>query len=124
MPWQINFGKHSGKTLEQVPEAYISWMVRDEVYANRPDLKAALIASGFLDPSLVEQSAKVASSIRTCGRRIPDAYSNYEGYFQDDFSGQPLWRSNADARTYFNAESSAMETAGLLPLDAIDLEMT
>ena len=39
----ITFGKHCGKTVREVPKKYLEWVLQTPgVYANRPELAAAL----------------------------------------------------------------------------------
>jgi uncharacterized protein (DUF3820 family) len=38
----ITFGKHRGKRVSEVPRNYLEWVVKEGVYANRPELAAAL----------------------------------------------------------------------------------
>jgi len=45
----IPFGKYRGKRVTEVPRSYLEWVVRDEVYANRPELIAALVSLKLLD---------------------------------------------------------------------------
>lgn len=40
----FNFGKHTGKTLAQVPASYISWCIKEDIAKSRPDLANALKA--------------------------------------------------------------------------------
>jgi uncharacterized protein (DUF3820 family) len=44
-PYVLDFGKHRGKTLEQVEReapSYIAWLIRENVGRSRPDLQEAL----------------------------------------------------------------------------------
>ena len=50
-PYRLPFGKHKNQTLEEVPPSYRSWLIKDEVYADKPALKAALIAGNYLSPT-------------------------------------------------------------------------
>jgi hypothetical protein len=45
LQWCFNFGKHKGRTLQQVEDcepSYIDWLIRANVPRNRPDLRDAL----------------------------------------------------------------------------------
>ncbi|MCJ1457623.1 hypothetical protein MMC28_007991 [Mycoblastus sanguinarius] len=44
----LDFGKHAGKKLNDVPSSYISWLIADELHKERADLAAALREEGFL----------------------------------------------------------------------------
>ena len=48
--YRLTFGTHKNKTLDEIPPSYRSWLVRDNVYDGKDDLKAALIAGNFLVP--------------------------------------------------------------------------
>ena len=48
----ITFGKHRGKRVSEVPRTYLEWIVRERVYANRPDLVAALRSLKLLGTDL------------------------------------------------------------------------
>ncbi|CAF9923174.1 MAG: hypothetical protein HETSPECPRED_005262 [Heterodermia speciosa] len=50
-PYKLTFGQHKRKTLEEAGPRYCAWLVRDEVYDGKPDLKAALIAANHLRPN-------------------------------------------------------------------------
>ena len=39
---------YEGKTLEALPRSYRLWLINDKVYEGKPELKAALIAAGYL----------------------------------------------------------------------------
>lgn len=58
----LDFGKHAGKRLPNVPSRYIDWLINEEVYTNRPALATALRALGKLDtatrPSLRDSTWK------------------------------------------------------------------
>jgi len=45
----IPFGKYRGKRVTEVPRSYLEWVVREKVYANRPELIAALVSLKLLD---------------------------------------------------------------------------
>lgn len=42
LPYRLNFGKHSGKLLEECPRDYVDWLIRKDVAASRPDLREAI----------------------------------------------------------------------------------
>lgn len=49
--YHLTFGAHKEKTLQQLPPSYRSWLIRDKVYSDKPNLQAALIAGNYLAPS-------------------------------------------------------------------------
>lgn len=40
--YKLDFGKHRGKSLEEVPTDYVDWLTKEMVYEKRPELKEAL----------------------------------------------------------------------------------
>ena len=46
--YKLNFGQHKKKTLQEAGPSYCAWLVKDNVYEGKPDLKAALIAANYL----------------------------------------------------------------------------
>lgn len=49
-PYRLEFGKHRGKTLDEVPPTYINWIIGEKIYDKgiHPDLKASLLARGMI----------------------------------------------------------------------------
>ena len=45
----FNFGKHRSEQWEDVPISYRDWVVKNEVWKNRPDLKEALQSAGVIE---------------------------------------------------------------------------
>ena len=48
----FDFGKHAGKTWDQVPESYRDWLLRNQVWKShgRENFRNALVKSGFEPP--------------------------------------------------------------------------
>ena len=44
----LDFGKHAGNKLNEVPSDYVSWLISAGVHHKRPDLAAALHEAGLL----------------------------------------------------------------------------
>lgn len=40
--YRLNFGAHSGKTLDEVPPDYVDWLSEKMVYRKEPELETAL----------------------------------------------------------------------------------
>jgi uncharacterized protein (DUF3820 family) len=40
--YRFDFGKNKGKTLDECDPGYIKWLIKEDVAANKPELKAAL----------------------------------------------------------------------------------
>lgn len=53
-PYRFTFGRHYGKTIDQVPEGYLHWIMCEKAHHSHPDLKAAI-------------DAKIRASITTSG---------------------------------------------------------
>lgn len=45
----FNFGKHRSEQWEDVPISYRDWVVKNDVWKNRPDLKEALQSAGVIE---------------------------------------------------------------------------
>ena len=45
----FNFGKHRSQKWDDVPASYRDWVVKNDVWKNRPDLKEALQSAGVID---------------------------------------------------------------------------
>ena len=55
--YRMKFGRHEGRTLQDVPPSYLSWLIEKEVYANKEDLKAALIQGKYLSSAAGPESS-------------------------------------------------------------------
>jgi len=49
--YRLTFGQHKNKTVQELPPKYRSWLIRDKVYADKPNLQAALITGNYLTPT-------------------------------------------------------------------------
>jgi len=49
--YRLTFGAHKNKTLQELPPSYRSWLIREKVYADKPNLQAALMAGNYLAPT-------------------------------------------------------------------------
>lgn len=59
--YRLNFGKYRGKTLLEIPESYIYWLIDHGAYLNRLDLRAALLALGYLKVVEVDFNSNTVS---------------------------------------------------------------
>ncbi len=41
-PYKFDFGKHQGSTFDEVPVAYIDWLVQNDINLDRKPFRAAL----------------------------------------------------------------------------------
>jgi hypothetical protein len=41
-PYRLTFGKHREELLQNIPPSYIAWLIRENIAADRPDLREAL----------------------------------------------------------------------------------
>ncbi|KAL9611913.1 MAG: hypothetical protein Q9167_003466 [Letrouitia subvulpina] len=62
-PYRLTFGQHKGETLDQVRPSYRDWLIRDAVYKDHEDLKAALIEGGYLSPTPTPPSSQSTTTI-------------------------------------------------------------
>ena len=54
-PYFLNFGKHRGLALEEVPLDYIKWLVKNNIHNKRHDLACALVHGGFIFSTKCEE---------------------------------------------------------------------
>lgn len=94
--YRFSFGKYTGCTLDEVPLAYIKWLVEEEVYRKFKDLTSAL--KGYL---------RLANWIKP---------GTINGRFLDYYTEEPLWISADDAKIYFHLSSRLLQLADVLPL--------
>ncbi|CZS89818.1 hypothetical protein WAI453_002849 [Rhynchosporium graminicola] len=105
-PYVINFGRHHGKTLSQVPDSYVWWLqtkikegwFRQERY---DDLRAALADD---DDSASEQIPGPLSADWK-----PPALESTPSIFHDQVTSAPLWISEDDACRYFKLDRQYLE---------------
>ncbi len=76
--YRLTFGAHKNKTLQELPPSYRSWLIREKVYADKPNLQAALTAGNYLAPTsdpLTPPSTPTPSSQK---RKRPALFDNSE----------------------------------------------
>ena len=111
----FDFGKHAGKRLREVPSRYISWLINEEVYTNRPALATALRALGRLD-------AAPWPSLRDSTWKAPHFSEAQEQCFFDPYLDAPLWISDQDSARYFNLRGPTLASAGVYLVSSEELE--
>ncbi|KAL2042259.1 hypothetical protein N7G274_004747 [Stereocaulon virgatum] len=52
-PYRMKFGKHKNELLHELPPSYRSWLIDQVIYADKEDLKAALIEGKYLAAATV-----------------------------------------------------------------------
>jgi uncharacterized protein (DUF3820 family) len=52
-PYRMKFGMHKNKRLHELPKDYRNWLIDYEIYADKEDLKAALIEGKYLAAAAV-----------------------------------------------------------------------
>ena len=115
----LDFGKHAGKRLRDVPAGYIEWIISNEVYANRPPLEFALKALGKLDATdKVALKAPgnpdtTAPALKDSKWKAPPISEARDPCFSDPWLGSPLWISDRDAATYFGLRDHTLTAAGV-----------
>lgn len=90
----LDFGKHKGKKLSEVPPDYMQWL---EENALRPSLKEALatILGGSTSSSITYSWT-------------PPALSGAGGRFYDYFEAGPIWVTRWDSTKLFKLDTAAM----------------
>ena len=59
-PYRLTFGKHKGLTVHELPPDYRAWLIDKKIYADKPDLEAALTGGEYL--SLAPRPTSPAST--------------------------------------------------------------
>lgn len=110
----LDFGKHAGRKLSDVPSTYISWLITTGVYEKRSDLTAALRKEGSLvnncTPDIVDSTW-----------RAPSAHNASDSHFYDPLTQSPLWISDVDASRYFRLGEPLLSNSGVYPVSEADL---
>ena len=50
-PYRMTFGKHRGSTIQELTPGYRRFLIQEKAHESYPDLKAALITGGYLQPT-------------------------------------------------------------------------
>lgn len=90
--YRLSFGKHAGKTLEELPSSYIEWLLKNGILKSNPDLASALKKKGH--------SRLTVSVGATSGRPRP-RYLHWE-------VSSNLKHSNQLDQLYYPMETSIM----------------
>ncbi|KAG6991453.1 hypothetical protein G7Y79_00052g087930 [Physcia stellaris] len=113
-PYHLNFGKHNGCTLDEIPPSYIDWMLNVGVYDHRLDLASELEQRGLLKPTRPDED-DIRTALYTW--RLPAPEQAYEPGFYNPDTEQPWWIAQSDARLYFDVTANLLRRAGIEPLD-------
>lgn len=105
----LDFGKHAGSKLRDVPSDYITWLIRIGVHEKRRDLATALREEGML----AEDSARTADPANSSTWRAPSPHSAADSRFHDPLTQSPRWISDADASRYFNLSDPLLSNMGV-----------
>lgn len=112
----LDFGKHAGQKLRDVPSTYIDWLVTTNVHDKRPDLAAALREEGLLVENYTLDGLDPTW-------RPPTVYeANFmDSRFYDHFTQSPLWISDVDASRYFRLGEPLLLATGVHLVSEADL---
>ncbi len=112
----LDFGKHAGEKLRNVPRTYIDWLVATKVQEKRPDLAAALREEGLLVENHTPDTLDPTW-------RAPTIYEAtfMDGRFYDHATQSPLWISDVDASRYFRLGEPLLSQAGVRLVSERDL---
>ena len=116
----LDFGKHAGAKLSDVPEDYIDWLIRKEIPAKRPDLADALRELGML--SAGNNIAITTYTVDRPAWKVPSIHETSDARFFDPHSQTPRWISDADASRYFRLEEPLLSTRGLFRVSEDDVK--
>jgi uncharacterized protein (DUF3820 family) len=93
----LDFGRHSGKRLRDIPASYLTWLIDNHALAR--ELSTAIIALG-ITPAIP-------------GPRKPDwrppKIGSAPRQFRDWLTNEDLWISKSDARKYFGLRPNLLE---------------
>ena len=89
--YMLDFGKHHGKRLRDVPSDYIDWLIKKGAHTSLPDLAAALREEGMLPPITGHWN-----SPSRCYVELPVTQATYGGYARVLFqtSGADNYQAN------------------------------
>ena len=113
-PYYLNFGRHNGYTLDEIPSTYIDWILNVGVYDNRPDLASDLEDRGLLKRTRPSKD-DIRAALRTWRLPKPDQFLQDPAFYDQD-TEEAKWISQRDARVYFDVSGNLLGTARIKPL--------
>lgn len=99
--YRLPFGKHVGKTLDELPSFYIDWLVRNGVSNSNPDLASAL---------KIKNRSRLATWVRPSPNDADDLR-----FFDRDTCGA-LWISTSDVFKYFHVDVRLLALTRIMPI--------
>lgn len=103
-PYRLNFGKHEGKTLKEVPIDYIRYLTGQKAHEDRLDLRGALTELAYsMDESEENKRQETSARIQRDRR------------FFDWYSGEELWITSHDAYNFFKVTDREIRNARVPP---------
>jgi uncharacterized protein (DUF3820 family) len=99
--YRLSFGKHAGKTLEELPSSYIEWLLKNGILKSNPDLASALKKTGH---------SRLANWTK------PNPQDTHDPRFFDRDTNAALWIAKTDAEKYFNVDVHLLGLARIWPL--------
>lgn len=99
--YRLTFGKHAGKTVDELPSSYIEWLMKNGILKSNPDLASAI--------------KKMAHS-RLVSWSRPNLRDTHDPRFFDRDTYAALWIAKTDVETYFNIDEHLVALAKIRPL--------
>ena len=99
--YRLTFGKHTGKTLEELPSSYIEWLLKNGILKSNPGLASAL---------------KKKAHSRLVNWTKPNPQDTHDPRFFDRDTNAALWIAKTDAEKYFNVDVHLLGLAKIWPI--------
>ncbi len=114
----LDFGKHAGSKLSDVPSTYISWLIEKGAHEHRPDFAAALHEQGLLG----ENDNSTPDVLGNPTWRVPSVYDTTDKRFYDSLTQSPLWISDNDVSRYFGLSEPILSQFGAYLVSEAELK--
>jgi len=98
--YRFPYGKHAGKTLNELPFSYINWLLNNDISKSNPDLASALETKG---------RSRLASWTK------PSQQDTQDPRFFDQDTYAALWIAKTDVGKYFNIEVPLLALVNVWP---------
>lgn len=119
----LDFGRHAGTQLCDVPATYISYLIEEGVYKKRLDLATALREQGFLhtDSPFSSQEPAPRPVYQQTAWQAPSIHETIDPRFFRPHKSTPRWISDADALYYFGLGKTLLSERGVSLVTEVDL---
>lgn len=133
-PYRLDFGQHSGKTLNEVPPSWLLWAIDQGIHQQHLDFSIALYELGRTttlehggkvlkaEPHYHAPAKQASNSSSTSQWVVPDKDHASAYRFWASKLEAPAWITDQDAINWFQVNPFEMEKAGICPLSAADIE--